>query len=303
MKTYAYALLAFIGASMWGLSATIAQYLFSVYNFPAFLLLFLRLFVSTLILLPFVKLNYKAIFSWEIVLFAIFGVLLSQLTYLLTIEYANASIATVLQYLFLPLVALFEMIRFKIKNTLLIFAVILAFAGTFIIATDLQLKIVIPIIAVVTGLLSAFAAAYYTLASRGLLSKFNSWSMMLSGFIIGSIVSFPFSFIGDTNYFVGRSLDFILTVLGLAMLVVVLGTVIGYGFYLKSLERISGSEAAIFATMEPLTAMISSLILLGTRLHVFQYLGAGLILFAILIISMNNLFLKKKPKIKAQSRG
>ena len=293
MKTYAYALLAFIGASMWGLSATIAQYLFSAYNFPVFLLLFLRLFVSSLVLLPFVKLNYREIFSWDIVLFSIFGILLSQLTYLLTIDYSNASIATVLQYLFLPIVATFEMVRFKIKNIVLIFAVALAFAGTFIIATDLQLKIVVPIIAVITGLLSAFAAAYYTLKSRNLLGKFNSWSMMLSGFIVGSIVSFPFSFIGDTSYFIGKSFGFILTVLGLAMLVVILGTVIGYGFYLKSLEKITGSEAAIFATMEPLTAMVSSFILLGTKLHIFQYLGAGFILLAILFISISNLFIRK----------
>jgi len=291
LKKYFYGLLALVGAAMWGLSATIAQDLFSNYDFPPGFLLFLRLFISFLVLLPFVKLNFEKILSFNVIIFAIFGLTLSQITYLLTIDYANASIATVLQYLFLPMVATFEMIKFKVRNVMLTLSVILAFAGTFVIATDMELRIVLPFAAIITGLLSAVAAAYYTLDTRNLIHNFDSWSLLLSGFLIGSIVSFPFAFIGNTSYFSGRSMDFILTTLGLAMLVVLLGTVIGYGLYLKSLERISGSEAAIMATAEPMTAMITSFVLLGTHLHFIQYIGAVMILLAIVLISISNMWM------------
>ena len=97
-----------IGAVLWGISGTVAQYLFQYYGFSPEWLVVVRLLVSGTILLGLASLkgNQKIWDIWKdkkdvpsLILFSIFGMLAVQYTFFAAIKYSNAATATVLQYL------------------------------------------------------------------------------------------------------------------------------------------------------------------------------------------------------------
>ena len=101
-------LLAVTGASFWGTSGVAVQYLFGETTVSEVWLVGLRLLGAGMLLLILAKLtgrsSTKALFSnrhdvLQLVLFAFFGMGMSQLTYFAAVKYSNAPTATVIQYL------------------------------------------------------------------------------------------------------------------------------------------------------------------------------------------------------------
>lgn len=101
-------LLAASGASLWGISGAAAQYLFSTTTISNTWLVSIRLLVAGVLLTLWSLLKFphqvKQVISSRfnlkfLVLFAVLGMMNSQLTYFLAIKYSNAPTATVIQYL------------------------------------------------------------------------------------------------------------------------------------------------------------------------------------------------------------
>ena len=60
-------------------------------------------------------------------------------------------------------------------------------------------------------------------------------------------------------------------------------TVAGFGLYTLSLRYLPASVAGLIASLEPALTAIMAILLLGERLAQWQWLGAGLILVAVLL--------------------
>lgn len=98
-------LLVIIGATMWGVSGTVAQYLFQHKGFNAEWLVVVRMLVSGLLLLAIASKQRNIFAIWKtkeertsLLLFGVIGMLGVQYTYFAAIEAGNAATATVLQY-------------------------------------------------------------------------------------------------------------------------------------------------------------------------------------------------------------
>src|SRR5579884_207674 len=106
-----------IGGAFWGLSGTAAQALFQIYGFPVVGLVTIRMLAGGLVLLlamrPSMPRRGDGLFRLFVI--AIFGIAGSQLTYLLAIQYSNAPTGTLLQFLFLPIVAGYEAFTGSLK--------------------------------------------------------------------------------------------------------------------------------------------------------------------------------------------
>ena len=161
-----------IGAVLWGISGTVAQYLFQYYGFSPEWLVVVRLLVSGTILLGLASLkgNQKIWDIWKdkkdvpsLILFSIFGMLAVQYTFFAAIKYSNAATATVLQYLAPAMISCFIAIRAKRLPTIKeCIAVVLALLGTFLLVTKGSMSsLSISGIALFWGLTSAVALAYY----------------------------------------------------------------------------------------------------------------------------------------------
>ncbi len=171
---------------------------------------------------------------------SIFGLMGSQITYLSAIQFSNAATATLLQFLFLPMVACYEALtgslRWSLRWTI---TLILAALGTVMLIgvfSRTGFAILVTPLGLLFGLLAAVAAAYNAISSRTFVRSKGAWWLTCWGFIIGGIVSLPFGAYSLLNYSMPPSSLPKLQVIGLVAFVVVFGTLLAYNLYLSASE-------------------------------------------------------------------
>ncbi|WP_462413623.1 EamA family transporter [Neobacillus sp. Marseille-QA0830] len=279
-----------IAAILWGVSGTIAQFLFHQQGFSSGWLVVVRLLLAGIGMLMFAqasgKQNIWAVWKtkrdiFQLTFFGLVGMLGVQYTYFAAIEHGNAATATVLQYLAPVLIACYFSMRSKSLPTKLeTIAIMLALSGTFLLVTrgNLQtLSISVP--AFGWGILSAFALAFYTLYPANLLSKFGSlvtvgWGMLIGGAAF-SFVHPPWSFQGDWS----------LPAFVAVIFVIIFGTIIPFFCYMESLNYIKASEASLLACAEPLSAAFLAVAWLQVSFGLAEWIGSLAIIATIFILS------------------
>ncbi|MFL0166128.1 DMT family transporter [Candidatus Clostridium helianthi] len=283
-------ILVIIGAMLWGISGTAAQYLFQKKGFSPEWLVVIRLLSSGIILLlyTFMKGEQNIWEVWKskndalsLIFFSVLGMLGVQYTYFAAIKYGNAATATILQYSSPVIITCYLAIRNKkIPKLKEIIAIGLAMLGTFFIITKGNIhSISISRLALFWGIASAFAAAFYTLQPRLLLRKWGSILVVGWGMLTGGIA---FSFIEQPWNCTGIwSTNSILAII----FVVLFGTLIAFTCFLESLNYIKPTESSILSSAEPLSAAILSVLWLHEELGISQWIGTACIITTIIILS------------------
>lgn len=283
-------ILVIIGAMLWGISGTVAQYLFQEKGFSPEWLVVVRLLISGIILLLYVfikgKQNIWTIWrtrhdSFSLIFFSILGMLGVQYTYFAAIKYGSAATATILQYSSPIIITCYIAIRTKkLPNLQEIIAIGLAMLGTFFIITKGNIySISISKLALFWGITSAFAAAFYTLQPRSLLIKWGSVLVVGWGMLIGGLA---FSFIQQPWNCTG--IWSITSILAIAF-VVLFGTLIAFTCFLESLKYIKPTESSVLSSAEPLSAALLSVLWLHEELGIAQWIGTACIIITIIILS------------------
>lgn len=72
-----------------------------------------------------------------------------------------------------------------------------------------------------------------------------------------------------------------------AISLALIGTIIAFALFMKGLEKMPASRAAVFTIFEPLTAVVLASLILHEKLTIFQYLGIVLILLVTLLNTFN----------------
>ena len=283
-------LLALLGASMWGASGASGQFILQNCQFDTGWLVDTRMLLAGMILLIIDAAGHHGdIFSiWkdktrakDLILFGVVGLLAVQYTYFASIRAGNAAAATVLQYLMpVVLIAWSVLIRHERLRPVEILCVILAVGGTFLLVTHGSLtSLVIPLPAVLWGLGSAFAAAYYTVKPRNLIREWRAPLVVGWGMFIGGVAFLPFAppwaFSGIWNLQAGLAYAFI----------IFFGTVVAFGCYLGSLAYLKPSETGSLGSAEPLTAIILSVAFLGVSFGIIDAVGVAMILGTVFLLS------------------
>ncbi|URZ05182.1 DMT family transporter [Clostridium felsineum] len=292
--------LVILGAMLWGISGTVAQYLFQKKGFSPEWLVVIRLLVSgVILLLVVVVMGKQSIWSiWKnkrdnvsLIFFSILGMLGVQYTYFAAIKNGNAATATILQYSSPIIITCYLAIRSKkIPSLQEIIAILLAMLGTFFIITKGNIhSISISKLALFWGIASAFAAAFYTVQPQSLIKKWGSvlvvgWGMLIGG-ITFSFIHRPWDCTGSLS---------ITSILAIAF-VVIFGTLIAFTCFLESLKYIKPTESSILSSAEPLSAALLSVLWLHEKLELMQWIGTVCIIFTIAILA----YAKSKKTIVA----
>ena len=286
---------AIISACLWGVSGAAGQYMFTTVGITPEWVVSTRMICSGLLLLVYVQIRHQGIFIiWinkqdrkDVIIFAIVGVLFTQYTYFAAINYSNAATATVLQYLAPILIVIYMAIRMRQRPTIgETLAVFFALIGTFLLATHGSLQsLTISPKALIFGLLSAVALAFYTVFPRRLLETYNTilvigWSMLIGGLTMNFV--HPFWRIEGTWDGTG---------IFCLIFVIIFGTLIPYLLYLYGVKYIGPTKSSLFASVEPLSSTIVSVIWLHTKLEFLDYLGFIFIVATVFLLSI-------KPKYK-----
>lgn len=257
------------GGLFWGFSGTCADFLFENYAVDTFWLTCMRQLVSGGIFLVVIlftqRENLFALLRNKrdmliMVVFSASGVLLNQLGYLMTIRLTNAGTATVLQCLQLIIIMVYACIttrRAPRKRELA--GVVLALVGTYLLATGGNpSNLAIPLEGLIVGLLAAVGAACMSIIPARLLTEYGApvvtgMGMLLSGIVTSAFIQ-PWANM--------PALDGI----GWAAFIVLaaVGSCLAYSLYMQGVKEIGSMRASLIGTIEPVSAAVTSALVLGT---------------------------------------
>ena len=284
-------LMTIAGGICWGFSGCCGQYLFQGKGATAAWLVALRLLGAGVLLMAagFIrsgKGNLKIFHSRRdvihLVVFALAGILMAQYPYFAAIQYSNAGTATVLQYMFPVFILLILCVQDRrLPSKVETLAIVLCLAGTFILGTHGNFReLTLTPRALFFGLLAAFGAVLYNMIPGDLMKRYGvcqvlGFGMLLAGVVMSAAVR-PWSYevIWDAG-----------TVLAL-MGVTVIGTAAAFGLYLAGVAIIGPFKGSLFASMEPVSAVIISFFWLKTAFTPMDILGFLMILGTVLLLTV-----------------
>jgi drug/metabolite transporter (DMT)-like permease len=286
-------LLVISGCFFWGIGGTMAQHLFQNVGITVGWLVSTRLVIAGVLLLA-----IQALFKdrsqitrvWKekatairLVLFSLVGMLAVQYTYMASIDIGNAAIATLLQYLAPVMIMIWYVLR-RIapftKRDLITLS--LALVGTFLLLTNGSIEALsVPIPAVIWGILSGVTLAFYTLYAIPLLKHWDSlvivgWAMLLAG-ITMSLFHQPWN--ADFS-------SWPLSTYGYLFVVIIFGTMLAFWFYIESLQTLSAKETSLLGNIEPLTAVVATVVWLKVPFGAVQWIGATLIILMMIYLAL-----------------
>lgn len=280
------------GSFFWGIGGTVAQQLFSL-GIEVGWLVSTRLVIAGILLLltqAIFKDRKQIIHIWQdkssalrLVIFAVFGMLAVQYTYMASIKEGNAAVATLLQYLAPVMIIVWVVLRGQSKFTKKdAVTIILALSGSFFLLSNGSLSaLAVPLPAIIWGLLSGVTLAFYTLYTIPLLKRFDSlvvvgWAMVLAG-VTMSFFNAPWDV--DVSSWTGTTIIYL-------VIVIIFGTMLAFWFYIESLKTLTAKETSLLGNIEPLTAVIATVLWLKEPFGSFQWFGATLILAMMVYIAL-----------------
>src|SRR5690606_42013474 len=205
----------------------------------------------------------------------------------------NAATATVLQYSGPVMIAVYLALKHKrIPKPVELGALALAVIGTFLLVTHGDIRtLTISHMALFLGLASAVALAIYTLQPVKLLSTYQpaaitGWGMFCGG-VVFSFVKAPWNINSQwdtqTLFYIG--------------LIIVVGTLIPFYFYLTAVKTIGGQKASLLASAEPRAATLLAVYRLNTPFFTVDWIGSLCIAStAFLLRSTDNKAMEKADK-------
>ena len=282
-------LITLIGGCLWGLSGACGQYLFTQKAACSDWLVPIRLFIAgsamTLYYLITNRADCKRIWStkktaFALICYGILGLMLCQYSYFKAIEYSNAGTATVLQYVSPVLVMITVCIMEKrLPGIIQIFAVLLALAGVFLLATQGNIhQLVISRPALFWGLFSAGTVVLYNLIPRGLMKTYSTpfllgWAMLIGGIVL-CLIRRPWQY---------HPIIDMQSLLCLAF-IIIFGTCIAFSLYMQGVKLIGPEKASLYACIEPVAATFFSAFWLKTAFTPIDILGFFCIISTLFLI-------------------
>ena len=279
-----------LGGVLWGFSSVCGQYLFTQKGVSADWLVPYRLGLAGLAMvayyvarsprLAFAPLKDRVLLP-QLLIYAFFGLMMTQYSYFCGVELSNAAVATVIQYsapaLILGVVCFLQ--RRAPKKVELI-ALIFAVLGVVLLATHGDLgSLVISAEALVWCLISALGVVIYSLIPTKLNQKYPvalnlGWGMVIGGGALALYTRvWQLGGVSDAQGFAALAA------------VVILGTICAFSFYMTGLKIIGASRASMIACIEPVSAAAFAYFWLGTEFVFLDFAGFTLIISCIFLLA------------------
>ncbi|MGG1597864.1 EamA family transporter [Paenibacillus naphthalenovorans] len=282
-------------AVCWALSGIAAQLFFQHFAAAPGILVSIRLLSAGVIMILLQSLiqGTKNAFSvWShkkdrltLLVFGLIGMLGVQYTFFAAIHHGNAATATLLQYLGPIFIIVYVSLQFRrMPGSRELIAFLLALTGIFFMTTSGSVdSLTITLEAFIWGILSAIAAAFYTLFPAKLLKAWGpvsvvGWSMVIGG--VGLSLFHP-------PWFFDWSQGSLLLFALLAFIVIV-GTITPFYLFLDSLRFVTPAQASILGSAEPLTAVLVTTVFLHTPMDPVQLLGSLCIIVSVLVLALRS---------------
>jgi len=270
---------------IWGAAPPIFKW--SLVDIPPFTLAFLRFFLASLIIFPFVARHIKVTPKdfFKILLLAYIGVVINISYFFLGLKLApsiNVSIIGSADPIFLTIGGLM-FLKEQPKRKVMI--------GTFISLTGILLIILRPMLehgpnTSVTGnlffVISSLAVICYTLLLKKFDLKYSTLTIVFWIFFLSGLMFFPLFLNESKNLQPLQHLDF-RSDLGI-LYGTIFSSVFAYSLYNFGVKNIKANEIGIFTYLDPIVTVLIALPLLGEQIT-FSYLLGALFVFSGIFIA------------------
>lgn len=283
-------------ACLWGVSGAAGQYLFHTTNVTPEWVVSIRMLLTGIFMLAFAQMKKGGMLQiWvekrdrkEVILFALIGMLFMQYAYFAAINYSNAATATVLQYTAPIMIVVYLAFRQKkLPTAIECIAVAGCLIGTVLLATHGNPKsLSLSPSALFWGLLSAVALAFYTVYPVRLLSRYDTMLLIGWAMLIGSAA------MNIVHPFWHWQGNWDATGIFCLVFIIVFGTMVPYMMFLNGVKYIGPTKSSLYASVEPLSSTIVSVLWLKVQLEFIDYVGFFFIVITVLMLSLA----KPKPK-------
>ncbi|GGA22192.1 DMT family transporter [Psychrobacillus lasiicapitis] len=292
------------GSMLWGATGPMMEWVFKNSALSVSFFLTVRLIIAGVGLLAYLKIIGKPIFSiwkeqsWlkQLIIFGIFGMLGVQYTFVAAIEASNASIATLLQFLGPIYIVIFVSWKSKMfPPRYQIIGIIGTLIGLFFLLTNAKVdQLLISNEALIWGLAIGVAFAIYTVYPARLMKEWGVLIIVGWGMLIGGVVLALISQIWRSDEW-GELTNYPINLM--SFIIILVGT-IAFILFLTSMKYISPIETSILSSMEPLTAMVISVIWLGQVFGAWQYVGVVVMIVFVTWLSIaGEIKWKRKEKM------
>lgn len=209
------------------------------------------------------------------------SVVMFSLLYFMCQQYSSLATAAILLYTAPAIVMLMSAAIWhdKItKNKVLALAV--TFMGCVFVSGIFSGSLSISAAALATGLGSAFFYALYSIFGRFALEKYSSYTVTYYTFMCAAAASFFVVSPSETFSLIAKSSSFLL-IAGL----ILVSTVLPFILYTKGLSQTESGKASILASVEPVAASLTGIIVFGEPLTISVVAGLVCIMIAIYVLN------------------
>lgn len=213
------------------------------------------------------------------VFFGVFGIFIFYVAYQYAVKSGGAALAAVLLYTAPAWVVVCSFFIFRERLGLhKILAVVLVIIGVFMISrsgSEFRGDSIssFGIIALASGLISGFCYSLYYTVGKYFSLYYSSANLFLYVLPVGFLCMFPLVEFAPKNSTAWAAL----------ISVSIISTYLANYCYYRGVKYLEAGRASIAATLEPVVATAAAYVILGESLSVFGYLGAAVIIAAVLI--------------------
>jgi drug/metabolite transporter, DME family len=277
-------------ASTFVLSTTgiLIKILLDDFQLSSMALAFLRVFIVCVALglaLALIKLSLLRVEARHLPLFALYGLLgvgLHQIMWIASVQNNGVGVATVLVYVQPAIVAVISW-RFlgESFDRIKLLALLLTLSGMVMVSRAYEIGSVnLNALGLLAGIGTGFTWASYALFGRYMARRYSAWTALFYAFLFGTLSLLPLQFTLHNIFGVQLAPNGWGVLLALA-----LGpTLGGFALYTIGLSHMAASVATLIGTLEPVFSIILAYVLFGEVLNVVQAIGAGLILWGVIML-------------------
>ncbi len=257
---------------LWGLAGILAK---MITGMPARSIIFYRVAFASIIFfiallisgnLNLIKLGDKKMY---LLLFAMLQAA-TMMAYFVSILNASVSVAVLLLYTAPVYVTLFSPRLLKESSTKKgIIALVLSFAGVVLIVNPGKLEFSMYSIGILAGIISGIAYAFQIMTSKYLSLRYSGYTQAFWGFVIAMLILLPVGMM---------PLDVVFRNMNYLVLLAIFPTILAVSLYFNGLKKVRAQSASILGLIEPVSAVILAVLILGEQISTHELIGGALIL-------------------------
>jgi len=194
----------------------------------------------------------------------------TMLTFFVSIMEASVPVAVLLLYTAPVYVTIFSPLLLKERSTgkgwLALF---LSIAGVILIVEPGNIEFSLKLTGIMAGLLSGISYAFQIMISKYISKSYSGYTQAFWSFMIAMLLLLPAAFV---------PVDIVLGNMTYLIMLAIFPTILAISLYFNGLNKVRAASASILGLIEPVSAVILSLIILHDSISIPVMMGGALIL-------------------------